>query len=75
MQRDIMGKLIQWAKRESRMPLVLCGARQVGKTYVLDQLGETFESYAYINLLSEEARSLFAAGYNAERVLENISVY
>lgn len=75
MQRDIMGKLIQWAKRESRMPLVLCGARQVGKTYVLDQLGETFESYAYINLLSEEARSLFAPGYNAERVLENISVY
>lgn len=75
MHRDIMGKLSQWATRAHRMPLVLCGARQVGKTYVLDQLGETFEHYAYVNLMAEEARALFEPGYNAQRVLENISIY
>lgn len=75
MQREIMGDLASWAARKQRMPLVLCGARQVGKTYVLNQLGAAFENYAYVNLMAEEARALFAPGYNPQRVLENISIY
>lgn len=75
MYREIMGKLTEWAARTRRMPLVLCGARQVGKTYALNQLGETFEHYAYVNLMAEEARVLFKPGYNVRRVLENISIY
>lgn len=41
MKREILEKLIEWKNREDRKPLVLTGARQVGKTWVLKELGQT----------------------------------
>jgi len=38
MKRFIMDKLIDWQKSNSRKPLILKGARQVGKTYILKQI-------------------------------------
>ena len=35
MQRDIYKQLLDWKEKESRKPLILNGARQVGKTYIL----------------------------------------
>ena len=45
-----MQELIAWKDRRERKPLILLGARQVGKTYVLKEFGRLeFESVAYIN--------------------------
>lgn len=50
MERFIMQDLIAWKNREDRKPLILLGARQVGKTYILKEFGQReFENVAYIN--------------------------
>ena len=49
MERFIMQDLIAWKNREDRKPLILLGARQVGKTYILKEFGQReFENVAYI---------------------------
>ncbi|NMM93706.1 ATP-binding protein [Bifidobacterium oedipodis] len=76
MKRTIDETLLRWSRNPKHLPLVLCGARQVGKTYALQNLGRAhYDSCAYINLMSESARAVFDAGYNAARTLENISVF
>ena len=76
MERAILKDLIAWKKSPVRSPLVLCGARQVGKTYTLKDFGSRFYSTcAYINLMSPDAKALFAPGYNAKQVLSDIGIY
>ena len=76
MKRAIMTKLREWSVSRHRLPLVLCGARQVGKTYVLKEFGNTaYNSYAYLNLMDHAARSVFSAEYDARQTLENIEVF
>ncbi|WP_312158930.1 ATP-binding protein [Oscillibacter sp.] len=52
MRRKIEAQLLAWKeKRAGRMPLIVNGARQVGKTYILRQFGEThFKNVVYVNL-------------------------
>lgn len=40
MEREIYKKLIEWKNKQGRKPLILNGARQVGKTYILQQFGQ-----------------------------------
>ena len=50
MERYIMKKLIKWRGSKDRKPLILEGARQVGKTYILKQFGEeNYDGVAYFN--------------------------
>lgn len=57
MKRKISSRLLAWKKAPGRMPLILDGARQVGKTWSLVEFGrENFENIAYVNL--ETARSV-----------------
>ncbi len=50
MYRIIMDKLIEWKNNKERKPLILRGARQVGKTYIIKQFGEeNYEGVAYFN--------------------------
>ena len=50
MERKIEHKLVEWAESSERQPLLLQGARQVGKSYLLDWLGETyFENTVHVN--------------------------
>ena len=50
MYRKIMQNLIDWKNNKNRKPLILRGARQVGKTYILKQFGkENYEGIAYFN--------------------------
>ncbi|AUD83965.1 ATPase [Bifidobacterium breve] len=47
-RRDIYTRLSAWAEATEHKPIVLCGARQVGKTHVLKVLGrDKFESFSY----------------------------
>ena len=56
LQRFILKKLIEWKESKYRKPLILRGARQVGKTYILKQFGkENYEGVAYFNFDHDEA--------------------
>jgi len=48
--RDLLSKLELWAVSENRKPLIIRGARQVGKTVTVKMFGERFESFIYLNL-------------------------
>lgn len=56
MKRKISTTLVEWKNRSDRMPLVVGGARQVGKTYILQAFGrEHFKNMVYLNLEIENA--------------------
>jgi predicted AAA+ superfamily ATPase len=56
MKRKILDSLVEWKNSEDRKPLILNGARQVGKTYILEQFGtEYFENVVYLNMELEGA--------------------
>ena len=50
MQRLLMKNLIDWKNKTNRQPLIIKGARQVGKTWLLNEFGRTaFDDVLYIN--------------------------
>lgn len=71
MERKIIDKLRRWKENPSRKPLVLLGARQVGKTWIMKYFGKLeFENVAYVNCDEEPlAKELFASDYNIPRIL------
>lgn len=58
-QREILEDLAVWKNSENRKPLILRGARQVGKTSVVHLFGEKFKQYIYLNLELSKDRKLF----------------
>ncbi|MBO5478693.1 MAG: ATP-binding protein [Clostridia bacterium] len=75
MQRFIMEKLINWKNSKYRKPLILQGARQVGKTYIVKEFGkENYESVAYFNFDHDEnLYELFSYTKDPKRILEQLS--
>jgi hypothetical protein len=71
MYRNIITQLKEWKDKPRRKPLLLAGARQVGKTYILKQFGkQEFEHVAYINCDdNERAKELFVRDYDIQRIL------
>lgn len=69
-----MDDLVRWKNRNDRKPLILLGARQVGKTYILKEFGRReYENVAYINCDNNAlVRDLFTPDYNIERILLTI---
>ena len=61
MQRDALQKLIQWKNSRGRKPLILKGARQTGKTWLMKEFGRLYyKDTIYINFENEQRfRSLF----------------
>lgn len=51
LKRDIYSKLLEWKKKSSHKVLELEGARQVGKTFILDSFSKEYKSYIYINMI------------------------
>lgn len=58
-KRDIIVNLEAWAADSHRKPLILRGARQVGKTTVVNEFGKQFDNYLPLNLEKQEAAKLF----------------
>lgn len=57
MKRKLYNSLLDWKNKKGRKPLLLTGARQVGKTYLLKQFGEKeFQKMVYLNLDKEKER-------------------
>ena len=75
MERYILNDLIKWKNSKYRKPLILKGARQVGKTYILKQFGKNnYEGVAYFNFdHDEDLYNLFTNTKNPKRILEQLS--
>ena len=75
MKRFILEKLIKWKESKYRKPLVLKGARQIGKTYILKQFGEeNYEGVAYFNFDHDEnLYNLFSNTKDPKRILEQLA--
>lgn len=74
MKRMIDHFLLEWKQREHRKPLLLRGARQVGKTHAVRSLGATFEHFIEINLEENEgARIILEKDMDVERILFQLS--
>lgn len=75
MYRKIEKDLLEW-KKDFKMPLMLIGARQTGKTYILEEFCKTnFENYIYINLEKEEdIREIFDATLDPKKIIEKIQI-
>ena len=75
MERLILKKLVDWKNSKYRKPLILKGARQVGKTYILKQFGkENYEGVAYFNFdHDEDLYNLFVNTKDPKRILEQLA--
>ena len=69
-ERDIQKSLEEWRNGISRKPLVLRGARQVGKTTAINQFSTQFKQYVYVNLELPEDRRPFDQFVNTETLLQ-----
>ena len=76
MQRYIKKQLLEWKNRKDRKPLILKGARQVGKTYILKEFGEEeYENIAYFNFDHDEnLKELFVNTKDPKRILEQLAL-
>ncbi|MCK5823166.1 MAG: ATP-binding protein [Bacteroidales bacterium] len=77
MKRTLYKDLLIWKNNKKRKPLLLQGARQVGKTYLVNEFGHT-EYSTYINLNFEQNPdlvSLFKDDLSPEKIINNISLY
>lgn len=75
MKRFIMKDLLKWKNSKNRKPLILKGARQVGKTYILKEFGkENYEGLAYFNFDHDEnLYNLFEKTKDPKRILEQLA--
>lgn len=71
-----MMDLVAWKNDKERKPLVLKGARQVGKTWLMKEFGRNYyESRVYFNFdEDEELKSIFEANKNPQRIIELLSL-
>lgn len=70
--RDIQSDLKKWLLQPTRKPLVIRGARQVGKTTVIHQFAKSFGQYIYLNLELPEDRQPFEQFERVETLLQTI---
>lgn len=75
MRRSIYADLLKWKESKTRKPLMLYGARQVGKTYILKEFGKNeFENVVYVNChLNEALKTLFSQDKDVNRLLLGLS--
>ena len=75
MERNVIKQLLAWKQKKNRKPLIVNGARQVGKTYILRDFGtKYYQKMAYVNCdKNEMVEKIFAQDYNIERILLSLS--
>ena len=77
MDRFLMNKLVEWKKSPRRKPLILNGARQVGKTWLLKDFGQShFANVAYVNFDNDEtAKAFFEHDLHVDRIIANLALH
>ena len=76
LKRKFYDKLLDWKKKANKKPLFVRGARQIGKTYIIDYFGKTnYSSYIYINFLeNSEYKRIFDGALNAATIYSRMSL-
>lgn len=76
MERLLLKKLIEWKEKKHRKPLILWGARQVGKTWLMKEFGSSyFSNFVYISFYNNSRMSsIFEEDYDAKRIINAIEV-
>ena len=77
MKRKMYEKLIEWKNRKDKKPLIIYGARQVGKTYLIEEFAKNNYDYVYsINFeFDKDAGSLFSSNLDIKTLLLQLSSY
>ena len=76
MERLLMQELVKWKGKQNRKPLIIKGARQVGKTWLMKEFGKRcFENVVYINFENNRRmKNVFAMDYDVERILSALKI-
>lgn len=76
MERELFTKLERWMKKKNRKPLIIQGARQVGKTWIMKEFGARFyENTVYINFDNNKAmKDVFELDFDLKRILSAIKI-
>ncbi len=76
MERKIIKELVKWKKSTERLPLILQGARQIGKTYAIESFGKQhFNNYLTINFESNlQAKNIFDGDLIPNRIINELSI-
>lgn len=76
MYRILHEKLKKWKDKPNKKPLIILGARQVGKTWLMKEFGKTeFSRLAYFNFESQqELAAIFSHGFNVNQILSALSI-
>lgn len=74
MKRNAIKELYEWKENNDRKPLVILGARQVGKTWLMKEFGkEAYKKCAYINLEdNDDLRGMFEHDFDIQRIIANL---
>ncbi|MDR1723654.1 MAG: AAA family ATPase [Tannerella sp.] len=77
MYRTKINNLIQWKLSAKRKPLIFLGARQVGKTYLIQEFGKSeYKQVAYVNFERPNApKNLFETDFDADRIVTVLNAY
>jgi hypothetical protein len=77
MYRKSLEKLRQWKNKKSRHPLIVMGARQVGKTWLMREFGRTeFDDVCYINCENaDKIAGIFEGSINPQRIIDFLGAY
>ena len=77
MKRKIYEDLLKWKNTESKIPLMVVGARQIGKTYIINEFcKKEFKKYIYINLLeTPEIVSIFSMDINIMEKFKRMEIF
>lgn len=76
MERLLMRELVKWKEKKNRKPLIIKGARQVGKTWLMREFGKRyFENVIYINFENNQhMKNVFEMDYDIERILSALKI-
>ena len=76
MERNLFIKLEQWKNKKKRKPLIIQGARQVGKTWIMKEFGKRFfKNTIYINFDNNETmKKVFEIDYDIARIISSIKI-
>jgi hypothetical protein len=77
MYRDAMNELHKWKSKKNKKPLIIRGARQVGKTWLMREFGNSsYDEMVYINFDNNtQMKELFSADMNIERIITGLELY
>ncbi len=76
MKRILYQNLLDWKQSKDRKPLIIKGARQVGKTWLMQHFGvNEYKNYVYVNFeTSKHLQNIFETDFNTDRILQVVEI-